>query len=88
MDILYLARYESRLEAIWQKFDILMSLGMQAGLWVSSTHSGKHFHITGCNMILYYFRQWLLSQGAEVSVSGEQWNFFGIQEQELCDSDV
>ncbi|MCI8495284.1 MAG: hypothetical protein HFI74_06345 [Lachnospiraceae bacterium] len=88
MDILYLARYESRLEAIWQKFDILMSLGMQAGLWVSSTHSGKHFHITGCNMILYYFRQWLLSQGAEVSVSGEQWNFFGIQEQELCDSEA
>ncbi len=88
MEMLYLARFESRLQPVWEKFDVLMSLGMQAGLWASSQHSGKHFHITGCNMCLYYFRQWMLSQGADVSVSGEQWSLFDIQEEDACGSEV
>lgn len=88
MNMLYLARFERKFQPVWDKFRTLMSLGMQAGLWVSSRHSGKHFHITGCNMVQYYFREWLLSQGARVSVSGEQWQLFGIQEENSVDEET
>ncbi len=79
MELLYLARYECKLEIAWKKLSVLKTLSMEyAGLWESSKYFLKHFHITGCNMVLYEFWKWLALQGISVSVSGEQWEMLGI----------
>lgn len=89
MEMLYLARYKGELEQAWKKLRVLNTIDTQiSAFWVSSHYFGKNFHITGCNIVLYYFREWLLCQGINVSVSGEQWKLFGIQEESYCDSET
>lgn len=89
MEMLYLAKYEPQFRRVWEKMCFLGSLETEiSGFWISTQHNKKHFHITGCNMVLYYFRNWLISQGKDVTVSGEQWKQFGIQEGRANDSEV
>lgn len=77
--ILYFAKYDEGLVEVWEK---LCELERQIDkkLWFSFQHFVKHIHIKGTNDVLFQLRKWLISLGTEVSVEGEAWKIFGIEE--------
>lgn len=87
MEMLYFARYEYSLQKAWKQLSELRS-HVSSVQWKRFRESGRHFHIVGMNDVLYFFRTWLLQVGATVSVEGEQWNIFGIEEEKCKDKDA
>ncbi len=88
MKLLYFAKYNSKLVSAWNKV-FWIQRWIDEDLWKNFKEYKKHFHIVGgMSDVLYYFRKWLCSVGAEVSVEGEAWSFFGIEETVPEDGDV
>ena len=84
-EVIFFAGYKAELETKWRMLREL-ELGIDCELWKKFKSYKKQIHIIGINDVLYYFREWLLSVGAEVSVEGEEWRYFGIEE-EICKFD-
>lgn len=87
MKIVYFATYEHKLEKAWKKLKELEE-HINPQSWKRFVNSERHFHIVGVNDVLYFFRKWLIKMGAEVSVEGEQWKSFGINETGLKEKDA
>jgi len=79
MDILYIAKYDERLESAWAKLSEMQNF-VDKELWKSFHHYVSQIHIKGINDVLFELRNWLISLGVEVSVEGEIWRCFGIEE--------
>lgn len=82
MEMLYFVKYERKLAETWQKLSELR-VRVDSVLWKELKYYKKHIHIKGINDVLYYLREWLLSLEVDVSVEGEEWEHFGI-EQTIC----
>lgn len=82
MKIVYFATYEQKLEKAWKNLRELQE-HVNPENWKRFVNSKRQFHIVGINDVLYFFRKWLIKMGAEVSVEGEQWRRFGINETDI-----
>lgn len=87
MDLLYFAKYSTELhEVFWRLREL--QFRVDVALWREFKECGKHIHIVGMNDVLYVFREWLCSIGAEVTVEGELWLMDGKAEVAIEDSDI
>lgn len=87
MEMLYFAKYEYKLQKPWNQLLELRS-HVNAGLWRKFRDSDKHFHIVYMSDVSYDLRIWLLAMGAKVTVEGEEWEIFGIEEEICKDKDA
>lgn len=78
MELMYFAQYNQDLFSIECEFEE-MSKHTDGNLWKNFKEFNKHIHIVGMNDILYFFRNWLVSIGAGVSVEGELWELMGYE---------
>ncbi len=86
-EMLYFAKYVPALKTPWYKLDELREC-IDKIQWRKFRDHERHIHIVGINDVLFWLRRWLRSVGAMVSVEGEWWQYFGIEEEKCTDADA
>lgn len=87
MECLFFAKYDPELNDVWNKLRKLRK-HLDKQLWTGFQHYEKYIHIKGFNEVLYFFREWMISLGTEISVESEVWKAFGIQEKAWQDKNI
>ena len=87
MELLYLAKYDVELTEAWRQLCELKDY-FDNKMWINFEHYEKQVHIKGLNDVFWELRKWLILLGVEVSVEGEQWKQFGIEEGSCRKKDI
>ncbi len=86
-DIVYFAKRDETQTDADQKLCALRDY-VEKQMWEEFPSHEERLHIEGMTDVLFQLRKWLISLGVDVSVSGEGWEFFGIEKKIYENKDI